>query len=219
MPQVEEQDYSLQVLGGGSAAKVFTLSDLKGKFKEHTVTVTLQCAGNRRSGMKKTRGTQWRTGAISTAKWTGVRLRDVLLASGLKLDEDGNPIGDAQHIHFIGLDTDPTKDSYASSIPIEKGASAWIQSHHKLIACTALNPQNEVLLAYEMNGEELNRDHGYPLRVVVPGVIGVSCTTCLGCADGHVGSKCQVAGQDRCGSRGVSELLAAKGLQELWSNH
>ncbi|KAK4978435.1 hypothetical protein LTR28_005594 [Elasticomyces elasticus] len=83
-------------------------------------------------------------GAIGTAEWTGVRSRDVLVDAGLdvvNLDED------IQHAQFAGA------EAYGASIPIDK----------------AIDPRGDVLLAYEMNGQSLPRDHGFPLRVLVPG--------------------------------------------------
>lgn len=58
-----------------------------------------------------------------------------------------------RHVHFEGLDVDPTGQHYGASIPIEK----------------AMDPSGDVILAFEMNGQELSADHGYPLRVVAPG--------------------------------------------------
>lgn len=67
-------------------------------------------------------------------------------------------------LQFEGLDTDVSNVSYGASIPIEKG----------------MNPRGDVLLAYEMNGKPLTRDHGYPVRVVVPGVVGARNVKWLG---------------------------------------
>jgi sulfite oxidase len=61
-----------------------------------------------------------------------------------------------RHVEFEGLDIDPTSAPYAVSIPLSK----------------AMDPRGDVILAYEMNGETLTRDHGFPLRVVVPGTTG-----------------------------------------------
>ena len=89
-------------------------------------------------------------GAISTAKWSGVRLADVLAAAGV-----GRHGG--QHVEFLAPDVARESrpvQSYGSSIPLEKAMS------------------EEVLLAWQMNGQPLPRAHGGPVRVVVPGYIG-----------------------------------------------
>ncbi|KAM3570199.1 hypothetical protein VYU27_007723, partial [Nannochloropsis oceanica] len=69
--------------------------------------------------------------------------------------EDYDEVGLA-HVHFVGLDTDMSKQTYEASIPINK----------------ALDRRGDVLLAFEMNGEPIPRDHGYPVRAVVPGTVG-----------------------------------------------
>lgn len=104
---------------------------------------------------KEIKGLKWEGSAIGTATWTGVLLRDVLLAAGI----DANGSGDGnepeiKHIRFEGYDEDISGSTYGASIPISK----------------AMDPRGDVLLAFEMNGKELTRDHGYPLRVLVPGV-------------------------------------------------
>lgn len=92
-------------------------------------------------------GLKWDVGAISNAEWRGPLLRDVLRDAGLDLDQ---PAEDLHHAHFSG------EDAYGASIPLEK----------------AIDPRGDVLLACEMNGEVLPPDHGYPVRVVVPGNTG-----------------------------------------------
>ena len=67
-------------------------------------------------------------------------------------------------IQFEGLDTGPTNNPYGSSITIEK----------------AMDPRGDVILAYEMNGEPIPRDHGFPIRAVVPGVVGARNVKWLG---------------------------------------
>lgn len=100
---------------------------------------------------KELKGLDWKGGAVGNAEWSGARLSDVLAAAGY--DEKTN---EAVHCIFEGLDTDPVHAAYGASIPIEK----------------ASDPRVDVLLAYEMNGEPINRDHGFPVRAIVPGVAG-----------------------------------------------
>lgn len=134
--------------------KTYTVGDLKTKFKQHTVTAVMQCSGNRRKNMtdyaRKTNGLQWGVGAISCAKWEGVRLRDVLADAGLAVDALPE---DAQHVQFSAL------EAYGASIPIH----------------AALDPRGDVLLAFKMNDMPLPPDHGFPVRVVVPGTVAARC--------------------------------------------
>jgi len=161
VPEVDPNEYELEVAGLGVKELSLKLEDLK-KFPKHTIVATVQCAGNRRAEMRAQRnlkGLEWRGGAIGNAEWSGAKLSDVLKAAGY--DENDSRI---RHVHFEGLDTDPSSSPYGASIPIEK----------------ASDPRGDVLLAYEMNGETLNRDHGYPVRVIVPGVAGARNVKWLG---------------------------------------
>jgi sulfite oxidase len=155
VPVVDPNEYTLEISGENMEKPLrLTLNDLKTKFQHHTVLATIQCAGNRRNEMsrvKEVKGLEWDIGAIGTATWTGVKLRDLLIYAGL----DPNNLQGLEHVQFEGLDKDFERN-YGASIPISK----------------AIDPNGDVLLAFQMNGEELPRDHGYPLRVVVPGVVG-----------------------------------------------
>jgi sulfite oxidase len=147
VPTIDIKDYKLELNGFMSAPIVLNIDNIK-KFDSKTVTTTIQCGGNRRNelnSVKKTMGTPWDIGAISTAEWKGMELRDLIIQNIAIKD------GKIKHIHFEGI------DGVKASIPIEK----------------VLNPYGDVILAYEMNGEELPRDHGYPLRVIVPGYVGI----------------------------------------------
>ncbi|XP_055598643.1 sulfite oxidase, mitochondrial isoform X2 [Uranotaenia lowii] len=155
VPEVDIKEYELEIdveLGKGKGkSKVLKLDDLK-KYPKHTVTATIMCGGNRRGEMmdiKPIKGLPWGPSAVGNAEWTGVRLVDVLKAMGVESDE-------TSHVQFEGLDTDPTSTPYGASIPLAK----------------AMDPRGDVILAYEMNGQPLSRDHGYPVRVIVPGVVG-----------------------------------------------
>jgi sulfite oxidase len=130
-----------------------SLDDLR-KLPRVTVTATLQCSGNRRSGFnifQRTSGTPWGQGAISTAQFTGVYLRDLLQAAGVDDFVKAEESKGLEHVRFQAL------DGMSASIGIEK----------------ACNPYGDVIVCYEMNGEPLPREHGFPLRVIVPGYAAV----------------------------------------------
>ncbi|CZT44633.1 related to nitrate reductase [Rhynchosporium secalis] len=148
VPAIDEHEHRLIVELSDGTEKSYTIQELKSRFKQHTVTATLQCAGNRRKDMTKharqTNGLQWSAGAISTAEWKGCKLRDVLLDAGLNFD---NLSSNDNHTQFLG------SEAYGASIPLRK----------------AIDPSGDVILAFEMNGVDLPPEHGFPLRVVVPG--------------------------------------------------
>lgn len=171
VPQIIPEDYQLQVVDtDGTELGTFSLEELK-KLPKLEVAATVQCAGNRRNelnAVKKVKGGRWEAGAISNATWAGARLSDVI-AHARKMNA-GNGVNydnarpEARHICFEGLDRDAaTGTVYAASIPID-----------------IMQRVPDVLLAYEMNGETLPRDHGFPVRAVVPGVVGARCVKWLG---------------------------------------
>ncbi|CAE7807080.1 SUOX [Symbiodinium sp. CCMP2456] len=153
VPEVNPEDYRLCIEGVGTKAVTLCLEDLKKRFLKREVVATLQCGGNRRSELdqiEKTSGIPWGFGAMSTARWGGVYLREVLQHCA-GLSHENVEAFDVKHVIFKGM------DGMEASIPIEK----------------ALSPYGDVLLAYEMNGEALPNEHGAPVRVIVPGVVGV----------------------------------------------
>lgn len=128
--------------------KQFSLQELRTRFEQHTYQLTLECGGNGRSEFDPpAKGNQWTIGAVSSARWTGVRLRDVLELVGLK--------SDAVYVGYHAADThlsgDPNKEPISRGVPISKAL------------------QDETLLALQMNGEDIPLAHGYPLRLVCGG--------------------------------------------------
>lgn len=119
-----------QIEGDGLRAVSVSVDELRARFRHATVAATIECAGNRRAEMKAIpspgggghaiKGLDWDAGAIGTAVWGGVRLRDVLLAAGLDPDDPN-----VRHIHFVGLDKDESGTPYAASIPAHKVCGVW----------------------------------------------------------------------------------------------
>jgi len=153
VPHVDGTKFLLTVEGLGIKTLTISLEDLRKRFLPVEVTATLQCGGNRReefNEIHETSGISWGCGAMSTAVFKGALLRDVLTFGGLLTPSVAEREG-VKHIIFEAV------DEMQASIPIEK----------------ALSPYGDVLIAYEMNGKALPPEHGYPVRMVVPGHVGV----------------------------------------------
>jgi sulfite oxidase len=153
-PDIAPEQWRLTVGGLVELPRTLTYHELTTDFEQHSVVATLACAGNRRAELLRVRPIPgkdpWEHGAISTARWRGVRLADVLAAAGV-------PREDGLHVEFLAPDIAQEArpvQRYGSSIPLTKATS------------------EEVLLAWEMNGQPLPRAHGGPVRVVVPGYVG-----------------------------------------------
>ena len=128
--------------------KTFTLSEIKSRFAHHTYQLTLECGGNGRSEFDPpAKGNQWTVGAVSSAQWTGVRLRDLLQEVGYS--------SDAVYIGYHAADThlsgDPTIEPISRGMPLAKAL------------------QDETLVAFQMNGKDIPLAHGHPLRLVAGG--------------------------------------------------
>ncbi len=143
---VNTDTFRLRVRGNVSKELVLSINDLKTKFTPFTITALCQCSGNSRSFFDpRVPGGQWKNGSMGNAKWTGVKLKDILLMAGAKKD--------SKEVSFNGLDVPPL----SATPDFEKS----LQFNHAA--------DGEVMIAYEMNGEPLPVLNGYPLKLVVPG--------------------------------------------------
>ena len=151
VPKIEaDRDWTLTVDGEVERPAVWTLAALRERFETVSITAVLECAGNGRSQFSPaTDGLPWRLGAVGCARWTGVRLKDVLEQAGVRASAvyTGHYAPDRQI-------ADPSRPALSRGLPIAK----------------ALSP--ETLVAFAMNGEPLPRLHGGPLRIVAPGFPG-----------------------------------------------
>jgi len=152
VPKIQWGEHRVSVDGLVNKPMTFTMDDLLA-MPARELPVTLVCAGNRRKEQNltaQTIGFNWGAAGVSTSVWKGVLLRDVLIKCGIKSPKQG-----AHHVCFVGVEKMP-KGRYGTSINY----------------FTAMDPACDVMLAYEQNGARLLPDHGFPLRLIIPGYIG-----------------------------------------------
>lgn len=157
-PRIEAVDWRLKVWGDGlkGPAVEFTYDELRA-LPAVTRTSFVECAGNARSYYasqqnQQVSGTAWTLGAIGTARWRGARLGDVLHRAGI-----------ARHAVDVlprGLDDEVISDG--------------INLGHVRRPLPVAKALDDVVLAYEMNGDPLPPDHGHPVRLIVPSWVGIA---------------------------------------------
>jgi len=151
IPVVDEESWRLEVGGEVRRPRSLTVADLRRLDAVETCS-TMECAGNGRARFDPMPASQpWLLEAVGTSRWRGVPLRSVLEEAGLG---DG-----VVEILFTGLDRGvegELEQSYQRSLPVSEAM------------------REDVLLVYEMNGAPLLPQHGFPLRLVVPGWYGMT---------------------------------------------
>jgi len=151
VPRVDVATWRLELAGAFDRTRSWSLAELRTLPRAHR-TITLECAGNGRTLMTPApSGTPWGLGAVGFARFGGVRLADVLAASGLRTD--------AVDLVFTGADRGTVEPE--GSVPYEFNLG--------IPTATSDGP----MLAWTMGGETLSPEHGSPLRLVVPGHYGM----------------------------------------------
>jgi DMSO/TMAO reductase YedYZ molybdopterin-dependent catalytic subunit len=164
VPATDAESWRLRIGGRVRRAFELTLEEIRER-ASRTLPVTLECAGNGRARLTPRPISQpWLVEAIGTAEWTGTPLGPVLEEAGVEPD--------AAEIVFTGIDRGIQGDEeqdYARSLTVAE----------------AMRP--EVMLVYEMNGQPLQPQHGFPLRLIVPGWYGMASVKWLASIEAIVG--------------------------------
>jgi len=155
-PRIDLSEWRLQVDGHVGAPLTMTLEDVRRMPAVELVGV-LECAGNGRLEVRPLPvGEPWGDNAVSTARWKGVLLHEVLAQA--------QPAADAVEVLFRGADS----GAYHLASVLEDTDQGNLVFERSLAAELATDPAADIVIAYEMNGEPLRPDHGAPFRIVVP---------------------------------------------------
>lgn len=156
VPEINIEDWQLSIEGNFQNSYKISYNELI-KLPSKTVMATLECAGNGRSKLiPKAKGLLWEQGAIGNAEWTGVSLKILLEQAQLGAGTIEIILEGADKGFVTEEPKSPGKISFNHSIPLSKAM------------------QDDVLVAYKMNGEMLTPMHGYPVRAIIPGWYGMA---------------------------------------------
>ncbi len=146
---IDSDKFTVEIKGDVATPLTLSLHDLKRDFEPVELVAVIQCSGNGRGfSQPRVPGGQSGNGTMGNARWKGVRLKDILAKAGVGAK--------AKQVSFRGLDKPvlETTPAFGKALDIDHAMDG------------------EVMLAYEMNGEELPMLNGFPLRLVVPGCYG-----------------------------------------------
>lgn len=150
---IDPAQWTLTVKGEAANREVsYSIDQLKRKFENVTLQLWLECGGNGRAAFEPSpRGNQWNLGAIGCPEWTGIRLRDLLEDVGYDADKAVYIGYKAADAHLSGR---PDLDAISRGCPMRKAL------------------EDQTLIAWAMNGQDIPEQHGYPLRLITPGFPG-----------------------------------------------
>ncbi|WP_245180893.1 sulfite oxidase [Haloarcula amylovorans] len=146
-PNIDEGEWTVSLTGLVESAVDLSMDELKHDYPTDSVMHMMECSGNGRAYFSPdAEGDQWTVGAVGNAIWTGTPIRAIL-------DDHGAATDDGLWLTAVGGEAKEDEDVFARSIPMEKALE-------------------DCLLAYEMNGRPMSAEHGFPVRLLVPGWFG-----------------------------------------------
>ncbi|MFD1647703.1 sulfite oxidase [Haloarchaeobius litoreus] len=146
-PDIQESEWTVSLTGMFDEDVELSMEELKREFPTETVFHVMQCSGNGRAYFDpQVGGNQWTFGAVGNAEWTGTPVSAIL-------ERYGADTSDGMWVSFMGGEAPEGEDIFTRSIPMGK-------------------VMDDCILAYEMNGAPIAGDHGFPVRLVVPGWYG-----------------------------------------------
>ena len=146
-PAIDESNWTVSLTGMVDEEAELSMDDLKYDYSTESAVHMMECSGNGRAYFEPDAdGDQWTFGAVGNAIWTGTPVREILTECGATTD-------DGLWLSVMGGEAINDEDVFCRSIPMTK-------------------VMDDCLLAYEMNGSPMNAEHGYPVRLLVPGWFG-----------------------------------------------
>ena len=146
-PEIDEREWTVSLRGLPEEDVDLSMDDLKHDYSTESVVHLMECSGNGRAYFSPdAEGDQWTYGAIGNAVWTGTPVREILDDYNVATDE-------GRWLTVVGGEAVDDEDVFCRSIPMSKIV-------------------DDCLLAYEMNGAPMSPEHGYPVRLLVPGWFG-----------------------------------------------